>query len=868
MGNVQSEATQESEATKDGEEKAKPDRSKPDRGPGGAKRETGCRSPGPQTVELKDVSESQGSEPGGGDRPSGAAEMGKNNSKKSKLKLSSMWAQNSSGSGIKEASPCEKGSVTERRGLMCLSRAELQSGQSTGSALPDEQKGLKAALRPPQRVAHDPRELVTRKAAAKGKSKAENTSPALLLQPERPKEPGPAIAASKDAVESKICWTQPIKLNPNEYSEHEGRLPSNVPYPRKQPASSMHGPAPLNVNEDTSGGPQFLNERNTNRPAPSCGAAPPGGKKVLLSWGSGHREKEQEGQRDSAPGSDGDSKGPAPASPSPAEHATTSSSPADKHPSSGSDAKAGGKNEAVGGEVVSSETMQELLERGLNFLYKVTIQPGQWPPSIKAVKQKAGLVPPGVSYADVLKQCPQKKAPAAAPPPPKGLHHLTTTGTGTGRKLPSVKGLEKSNPEDFSSFSQLFLEHFKKVTPKEAASHGPSQQVVTFLEELSTANPKRPEWQRPRPPTPYPQRRKGQGRKLPKFGAAVSQVVSFLGSDSKCDWCVHNESQMSLDEEAAMAVEEGGDPLDPSSTGDQGAEEAGSSPSFRAYFLDEEIPMEFDESVEIPHQKPPGLLEGVTKTILLKSPPCNSAQVIFSPPATAWASQTEDQPSVPAPKSPSPSETPEVSSPTGSTPGAPVGPAPEQKAPATAQARPKVRKQAPVAPKSKEKLKSSGQPKAKVPKGKGQKQWARSCGMTTPLRLEDVPLFVPFEKVARPFYFGEPLEVPLSQDKPAATKEDVAPKRDTPEQDRKDGRPTECRRWPAFQVADSCPRKCYCRHQDERKLPKNVVAWLNPSANHLAEPPWVATALLAVSLVAGTKFCLDSYKQQHVAPED
>ncbi|XP_077192655.1 gametogenetin [Paroedura picta] len=865
MGNVQSEATQESETAKDGEGKANPDRSKLERGAGSTKREMGCQPPSPQTIDLEDSRQSRNNEPGGGDRQPGAAEMGKNNSKKSKLKLSSMWAQNSSSSGgIKEASLSDKGSVTERQGPPGLSKADLQSSQNTGPLLPEEQKGLKAALRPPPRVPYDHRDLITRKAAFKGKCRADNASPGFLLPPERLPVAEPMIVVDKEVLETKACWAQPIKPSPKEYSEHEGRLPSSEPHPRKQPTSSLHGPVPLNVNEDTPGPPKFLSERNTSKPASSCGGASPGGKKVLLSWGSGHREKEQSGHRDSAPGSDGDSKGPAPASQSPTEHSISSPSPMEKCLASGSDAKAGGKNEAVGAEAVSSETMQELLERGLNFLYKVTIQPGQWPPSIKAVKQKASLVPPGVSYADVLKQCPQKKAPVSAPALPKGLHHLTATG----KKLPTIKGLEKSNPEDFSSLSQLFLEHFKKVTPKEPASPTPNQQVVTFLEELSTASPKRPEWQRPRPPTPYPQRRKGQVRKLPKFGAAVSQVVAFLGSDSKCDWFVHDESQTQLDEAAMAVEEEGGDPLELSSTGDQGAEEAGSSPSLAACLWDEEIPVEFDENVQVSHRKPSGLLEGGAGMVLLKSPPCNSAQGVVPQPITAWASQTEDPPSMAALELPS-AETPEVSSPMGSAPSAPVRPAPEQKAPATTQARPKVRKQGPAAPKSKEKLKPSGQPKAKAPKGKGQKQWPRGgCGSTSPLRFEGVPLFVPFEKVVRPFYFGEPLEAPLSQDKTAATKEDVATNRDIPEQDREDCRPIERRRWPAFQVVDSCPRKCYCRHQDERKLPKNVMAWLNPSANHLAEPPWVATALLAVSLVAGTKFCLDSYKQQHVAHED
>ncbi|XP_021556770.1 gametogenetin [Neomonachus schauinslandi] len=60
------------------------------------------------------------------------------------------------------------------------------------------------------------------------------------------------------------------------------------------------------------------------------------------------------------------------------------------------------------------------------------------------------------------------------------------------------------------------------------------------------------------------------------------------------------------------------------------------------------------------------------------------------------------------------------------------------------------------------------------------------------------------------------------------------------------------RHWPPFQVLNSCPYKCYCRHQPRhRRLPRNVSAWLSTPTNHLSEPPWVATIKLAGSLVAG-----------------
>ncbi|KAM4800755.1 gametogenetin [Urocitellus parryii] len=71
------------------------------------------------------------------------------------------------------------------------------------------------------------------------------------------------------------------------------------------------------------------------------------------------------------------------------------------------------------------------------------------------------------------------------------------------------------------------------------------------------------------------------------------------------------------------------------------------------------------------------------------------------------------------------------------------------------------------------------------------------------------------------------------------------------------------RHWPPFQVLNSCPCKCYCRHQPRhRRLPRNVSAWLSTPTNHLSEPPWVATIKLAGSLVAG----LEHYDLQATHP--
>uniref|UniRef100_A0ABM5EQW8 Gametogenetin n=1 Tax=Pogona vitticeps TaxID=103695 RepID=A0ABM5EQW8_9SAUR len=879
MGNVQSETSQESESAKDGEEKTNPDRSKPpDRGPKSSKHELESRGHGPPILEAQTASQPLNSEPGGGDRQVGTPEMGKNHSKKSKLKLSSMWAQNSASGGIKEASLCDKDPLMEKRGLACLSRADLQSRQVT-FLQEDQPKELKVVLGPPQAAATDPRDLSVKRAPAKGKSRLDSAhldqnmvGPQQQQQHlEKVVELGHVTGVPKEGMATEIVSTQHARTSAKESLEKEGHPSEALPSAKKQPLGASRGAEPSKMTEEAVAGPRTLNERSASGPAPSGCPALSGGKKTLLSWGAGQEEKEPAGQRDSTPGCDGDSQGLAfPPSSPPVEPPKPLTIPEGKPQAPESEGKAGAKDEAPGAEVVSSVTMQELMEKGLHFLYKVTIQPGQWPSSLKAGKQKPSVLTPGISYADILKQSPQKKPSAGAPVLPKALHHLASPS----KKLPTFKGLEKDNPEDFSSLCQLFPEHFKEAAPKGPAPQAPSQQVVTFLEELSAGNPKGTEWQRPRPPTPYPQRRKGQGRKLPRFGTAVSQVVAFLGSNPKGDWLVQDEGQMPPNEAttAAVAKEEEG-PSCPRSPGGaaKAAKEVGFFQPLSSLFS-EGIPMEIDDPPLRPQRRPPGPDKGAKETIPVKVALCNASRAKVSP-LVATHSFQKEEPIPPAPPlrptQRSPRETQGVPSlASAAPPCAPAGLVPDPKAaPAATQARPKlVRKQGPGATKSKEKLKTSGPSKSKAPKGKGHKQWPRGYGMTPALRLEGPPLFPPFEKVARPFYFGEPLETPLALDKPATV--DVGTSTQASPEEDGEAEGSDGRHWPAFQVSDSCPMRCYCKHQAPRKLPKNVVAWLNPSTNHLAEPPWVATAMLAVSLVAGTKFYLDSYKQEHVSSED
>ncbi|KAJ7303929.1 hypothetical protein JRQ81_011442 [Phrynocephalus forsythii] len=876
MGNVQSETTQESESAKDGEEKAPPNRTKPpDRGPRSGKHEPESRSSSLPVLEAPAAAgQALSCEPEGGDRHPGTPEMGKTHSKKSKLKLSSMWAQNLATGGIKEASRCDSDPGAEKRGLACLSRTELHSRQV--AVLQEEPKGLKVVLRPPQGgaaaaapAATDARDSSTKKLATKGKSKPESGQPDQNVagRPQQPPGPplekvaalGPVAEVPKEVTDTETSWTQHARASAKEGSEKAAHLAEPLTPSKKQPPGVS--PGPDRVTDRVWPGPRFQEERNASRPAPS------GARKTLLSWGQ--KEKEPAGQTDRTPGCDGDSKGLASTPPSSlsAEPPQLLTSPEAKAEASEREGKAGTKEEPPGADAVGSETMQELLEKGINFLCKVTIQPGQRPPSVKPAKPKPTVLSPGVSYADILKQCPQKKVPEGAPALPKALHHLSAAG----KKLPAFKGLERSHPEDFS-LTQLFLEHFKEASPKELAPHAPNQQVVTFFEEFSSGSPNGTEWQRPRPPTPYPQRRKGQGRKLPRFGTAVSQVVAFLGSNPKGDWFVQDEGPRPPDEATGAAGEvEGKGHVSSPGGGAKTAEEPGFFQPLLPLFSEQEIPMDIDDPPLIrPPRRPQGPEEGAKDTIPVKMTAGNASRGVLGPVAAAHSLQKDEATPVPSgrPAPHSPRETLEPPRPASAAPiPAPVGLVPDPKAPAAGQARPKVRKQGSSAPKSKEKLKSSGQSKAKTPKGKGHKQWPRGYGMTPALRLEGPPLFPPFEKVATPFYFGEPLEAPLSLDKPAGVDSDATATQASPKEDREaDGSPAQ--HWPAFQVSESCPMKCYCKHQAPRKLPKNVVAWLNPSSNHLAEPPWVATATLAVSLVAGTKFCLDAYKQQYISNED
>ncbi|XP_038642214.1 proline-rich protein 36-like [Scyliorhinus canicula] len=70
-------------------------------------------------------------------------------------------------------------------------------------------------------------------------------------------------------------------------------------------------------------------------------------------------------------------------------------------------------------------------------------------------------------------------------------------------------------------------------------------------------------------------------------------------------------------------------------------------------------------------------------------------------------------------------------------------------------------------------------------------------------------------------------------------------------------------RWSAFQIDKTCTRKCHCRHREDKgtsHLPRNIANWTNSVKEPFSETPWVRTAVLAGSLVAGTKFCMDHFK--------
>ncbi|XP_072885365.1 uncharacterized protein [Hemitrygon akajei] len=64
-------------------------------------------------------------------------------------------------------------------------------------------------------------------------------------------------------------------------------------------------------------------------------------------------------------------------------------------------------------------------------------------------------------------------------------------------------------------------------------------------------------------------------------------------------------------------------------------------------------------------------------------------------------------------------------------------------------------------------------------------------------------------------------------------------------------------RWTPFQVDTTCTRKCYCRHREEQG---SINGWTDSVREPFCETLWVRTAVLAGSLVAGTKFCMDHFK--------
>ncbi|KAH1180732.1 hypothetical protein KIL84_001666 [Mauremys mutica] len=479
-----------------------------------------------------------------------------------------------------------------------------------------------------------------------------------------------------------------------------------------------------------------------------------------------------------------------------------------------------------------------LLEHGLSFLYKVTIQPGQRPPSVKAIKHRAGLISSGISYADALKQCPQKKAPSSVSGSPK-----------VAEKLPSVKGLERRDQEDLSSLTQAFLEQFQKMGTKEQASPATQPQsqakqqlhLVKILDDLTSFNFRSLEGQKPRVPTPYPQRRKGQGRNSPRFGSDVSRLASFLGNGPKLDELRQDEGHPQpvrawLADDTRKDVGPNGEPP---------RESPQLSPAFVAepeQLIQAGATQQRKPETPSPEANPPARAPGLPTP---DSPALPSGGAVAA--STVQPGKGEDQlmalpgqetiPPTPAPPVRTCPAAPRPSCPVGAqrqaaleqssaSKGAPGHVGPKARKQAMTKLQPRSMWQPPVQ-KPQEKLKAHGQPKAKAQKIKSQRQ-----GRETP----------------------EPQVAPAEPCQDAASEQGPDGSHDKPQ--------ASARHWPPFQIMDSCPRKCYCKHQDQRKLPRNISAWLNPSANHLAEPPWVSTAILAGSLVAGTRFFLDSYEQQ------
>ncbi|XP_067413400.1 gametogenetin [Emydura macquarii macquarii] len=826
MGNVQSEASQDVDTAQGKDREGKPGAE--DGCLAGtlsrAGSESGALPPRPEPFAAQDPSQSHNREPGRRGRQAASLEMGKNCSKKSKLKLTSMWVQNSSSlsrhPGLGDNDPAlelGRGKVGEA-GLTCLSGdAGLGTEQSPALDIPGTHQGEPKGQKVTSGSQNPPPEqdlLRSKKAVPKGKSKGETVSimkqggqgdlPGKSATPPEPLDQALGISVPQDTSEPEGCSEQHLTKT---------QMPSSVL------DNSARADAP---NSDDQASPNDAAERNPTRAAPPRPPAVSG------------RKKPPPSHEEGTPGSHGDSKAPTSPRQSPTGQAKTQ----------GSRAKEPHGSEVAGEDGVNTEGVQALLEHGLSFLYKVTIQPGQQPPSIKAIKHRAGLISSGISYADALKQCPQKKAPSSVSGSPK-----------VAEKLPSLKGLERRDQEDLSSLTQAFLEQFQKMDTKEQALPATQSQakqqlhLVKILDDLTAFNFRSLEGQKPRVPTPYPQRRKGQGRNSPRFSSDVSQLTPFFGNSPKLDQLRQDEGQPQPD--GAWLADD--NRKDPGPNGEPHGEPPQLSPAFMAEL--EERP----QAGETQQCKPQG-----PKTPSLEANPPVRAPVLpmpGSPPlpsgeagaaSTVQSGQGEDQPMVlPGRETIPPTpDLPVLMCPDAPRPSCPMAAqrqaALEQSSAskgARGHIRPQARKQATTklqlqstwqpkavagpTQKPQEKPKVHGQPKAKAQKIKLQRQ-----GREAP----------------------EPQIAPAQPCQDAASEQGPDDSHDEPK--------ASARHWPPFQIMDSCPRKCYCKHQDQRRLPRNISAWLNPSANHLAEPPWVSTAILAGSLVAGTRFFLDSYEQQ------
>ncbi|XP_005310606.2 gametogenetin [Chrysemys picta bellii] len=814
MGNVQSEASQDVDPAQGKDKEGKPGA---DDGclagrPSGAGSESGALPPRPETFAAKEPSQPRNREPGRRGKQADSSEMCKSCSKKSKLKLSSMWVQNSSslsrdpGLGDNDSAPELGRGKAGEAGLTCLSGdASLGKEPSPALAIPGTHQGEPKGQKATSGSQNPPPEqdlLRSKKTAPKGKSKGETVS--IMKQGGQGDLPGKSAAAP-------VLLERAQEIGaPKGTSGPEGCSQPALTKTQTQ-SSVLDSPARSDAPKpNDEGGPNDAAERNPTRTAPPRPLAVSGGK------------RQPPPHEEGSPGSHGDSKAPTSPCQSPTGQAKTRGSRAKEPPGSEEDG-------------VNAEGAQALLEHGLSFLYKVTIQPGQRPPSVKAIKQRAGLISSGISYADALKQCPQKKAPSSVSGSPK-----------VAEKLPSLKGLERRDQEDLSSLTQAFLEQFQKMGTKEQASPATQPQsqakqqlhLVKILDDLTSFNFRSLEGQKPRVPTPYPQRRKGQGRNSPRFGSDVSRLVSFLGNAPKLDELRQDEGHPQP-VRAWLADDTRKDP-------GPNREPPGEPPQLSPAFVGE--PEQLTQAgatqprkpeTPSPEANPPARAPGLPTP---DSPALPSAEAAAA--STVQPGKGEDQPMAlpgqeaipPTPAPPVPTclagaQRQAVLEQSSASKGAPGHVRTKARKQATTKLQSRSTWQPKVAAsptqKPQEKLKAHGQPKAKAQKIKSQRQ-----GREAP----------------------EPQVAPAEPCLDAASEQGPDGSHDKPQ--------ASARHWPPFQIMDSCPRKCYCKHQDQRKLPRNISAWLTPSANHLAEPPWVSTAILAGSLVAGTRFFLDSYEQQ------